>query len=104
MQKNEWKTEPVSGPPRQGRRVQPGGGLGRKAGRIALRTLACALTLAGALVITVLLSKLIGALLPILARRLGMDPAVMASPLITTVVDTVSLLVYFRIAAALLGL
>ena len=56
MQKNEWKTKPVSGPPRQGRRVQPGGGLGRKAGRIALRTLACALTLAGALVITVLLS------------------------------------------------
>lgn len=56
MQKNEWKTEPVSGPPRQGRRVQPGGGLGRKAGRIALRSLACVLTLAGALVITVLLS------------------------------------------------
>ena len=40
MQKNEWKTEPVSGPPRQGRRVQPGSGLGRKVGRIALRTLA----------------------------------------------------------------
>lgn len=56
MQKNEWKTEPVSVPPRQGRRVQPGSGLGRKAGRIALRTLACVLTLAGALVITVLLS------------------------------------------------
>ena len=71
--------------------------LDRLDGTIAL---AVALTLAA----TVLLSKLIGALLPILARRLGMDPAVMASPLITTVVDTVSLLVYFRIAAALLGL
>ena len=56
MQMNEQNIEPVSSPSRKGKRVQPGGGLGRKVGRIALRALACVLTLAGALVITVLLS------------------------------------------------
>ena len=54
------------------------------------------------LVITVLLSKLIGALLPLLAGAAGLDPAVMASPLITTIVDAASLAVYFRVACALL--
>lgn len=56
------------------------------------------------LVVTVLASKLLGCLLPIAASRAGLDPAVMASPLITTVSDAVSLLVYFRIAGALLHL
>lgn len=56
MQKNELKPEPVSSSPRRGKRVQPGSSLGRKTGRFALRALACVLTLAGALVITVLLS------------------------------------------------
>ena len=56
------------------------------------------------LVVTVLLSKLLGCLLPILASRLSLDPAVMASPLITTIADALSLLVYFAIASALLGL
>ena len=54
------------------------------------------------LVITVILSKLIGASLPLLAKKIGFDPAVMASPFITTIVDAVSLLVYFRIAVWLL--
>ena len=47
---------------------------------------------------------IIGCLLPILAKRLGFDPAVMASPFITTIVDAMSLLVYFRVASAILGL
>lgn len=55
------------------------------------------------LLVTVLVSKLLGCFLPILASRLRLDPAVMASPLITTIADAVSLMVYFRIASVLLG-
>ena len=53
--------------------------------------------------VTVLLAKLTGAVLPIAAKALKLDPAVMASPFITTVVDAVSLLVYFLFARLLLG-
>ena len=56
------------------------------------------------LAITVLVAKVIGCTLPMIAKRLGFDPAVMASPFITTAVDAVSLLVYFFIATALLNL
>ena len=52
--------------------------------------------------ITVLVAKVIGCTLPMLAKKLGFDPAVMASPFITTIVDALSLLVYFGIATALL--
>ena len=52
--------------------------------------------------LTVLAAKVIGAILPMVAKRLGMDPAVMASPFITTIVDALSLLVYFGVASALL--
>lgn len=62
------------------------------------------LTVSLTLGVTVVAAKLIGALLPILAGRLGLDPAVMASPFITTIVDAVSLLVYFLLAGALLGI
>ena len=55
------------------------------------------------LFITVIIAKLIGCTLPLLAKRLNFDPAVMASPFITTIVDAVSLLVYFQIASVLLG-
>ncbi len=51
---------------------------------------------------TVLVSKLVGGVLPILAKVTGLDPAVMASPFITTIVDAVSLLLYFAFANALL--
>ena len=51
---------------------------------------------------TVIVAKLIGCILPILAKKIGFDPAVMASPLITTIVDAVSLLIYFGIASAIL--
>ncbi len=54
------------------------------------------------LVITVIVAKLIGCTLPMIAKKLGFDPAVMASPLITTIVDAVALLVYFAVATALL--
>ena len=51
---------------------------------------------------TVFAAKLVGCSLPVLAKRLGFDPAVMASPFITTVVDAISLIIYFNIAKALL--
>ena len=52
--------------------------------------------------LTVLVAKLIGCSLPMFTKKLGFDPAVMASPFITTIVDAISLLVYFAIASALL--
>lgn len=54
------------------------------------------------LIVTVFSSKLVGAALPLLAGKVGFDPAVMASPLITTIVDAVSLLIYFQFATTLL--
>ncbi|MDD6980909.1 MAG: magnesium transporter [Clostridia bacterium] len=61
-------------------------------------TISVAWTVAATLCLTILIAKLIGCLLPILARRIGLDPAVVASPFITTIVDAISLLVYFTIA------
>ena len=52
--------------------------------------------------VTVLVAKVVGCTLPLFAKKLGFDPAVMASPFITTIVDALSLLVYFGIANALL--
>ena len=56
-----------------------------------------------ALCVTVILAKIVGCLLPIAAKAVKLDPAVMASPFITTIVDALSLLVYFLFAQALLG-
>ena len=56
------------------------------------------------LVTTVLVAKFIGSTLPILAKKIGFDPAVMASPFITTLVDATSLLIYFKMASILLGI
>ena len=61
-----------------------------------------ALVVCLALGVTVLVAKVIGCTLPMVAKKLGFDPAVMASPFITTAVDAVSLLVYFFIATTLL--
>ena len=61
-----------------------------------------AVTVSGALLVTVVLAKSIGSMLPMLAKRLKLDPALMASPLITTIVDAVSLVVYFTLAQRLL--
>ena len=54
------------------------------------------------LIVAVLMAMLVGCLLPIGAKRLGFDPAVMASPFITTIVDALSLIVYFRVASIFL--
>lgn len=54
------------------------------------------------LIVTVIVAKLVGCILPIFAKRLGLDPAVMASPIITTIVDALSLLIYIGIATALI--
>ena len=56
------------------------------------------------LLVTLVAAKFIGCVLPMLAKKVGFDPAVMASPFITTIVDAVSLVTYFQIATALLGL
>ena len=56
------------------------------------------------LVVTVIIAKIIGCSLPILAKKIGFDPAVMASPFITTIVDAISLIVYFQIATHILAL
>ena len=63
-----------------------------------------ALVVSLTLICTVLLSQLIGGLLPVAAQKVKIDPAVMASPLITTIVDTTTLLVYFNVATAILRL
>ncbi len=56
------------------------------------------------LMVTVVCAKLVGCTLPLLADKLGFDPAVMASPFITTIVDAVSLLIYFAFATRLMGI
>lgn len=56
------------------------------------------------MLLTVLLAKFIGCTLPILAKKLHLDPAVMANPFITTILDATSLLIYFRVAALMLEL
>ena len=61
-----------------------------------------ALVVALTLAVTVLMAKVVGCTLPMLADRIGFDPAVMASPFITTIVDALALMVYFNIACALL--
>ena len=61
-----------------------------------------ALVICSTLIVVVVFSKFIGCVLPLVAERIGFDPAVMASPLITTIVDAVSLIVYFTIAVAIL--
>lgn len=56
------------------------------------------------LVVTVIFAKIVGCSLPMLAKKIGFDPAVMASPFITTIVDAISLIAYFSIAKILLGI
>lgn len=56
------------------------------------------------LVVTVLAAKIVGCVLPMIAKKIGFDPAVMASPFITTIVDALSLVIYFQIATRVLGL
>ncbi len=62
------------------------------------------LTVCITLLLTVVVAKVVGCTLPMLAKKIGFDPAVMASPFITTIVDALSLLLYFRVATLLLKL
>ncbi len=66
--------------------------------------LAMGLTVCTALIVTIILSKLLGGLLPVIAEYFNQDPAVMAGPLITTIVDTITLILYFQIATFFLGI
>ena len=56
-----------------------------------------------ALLIAVIIAKIIGSILPVVAKKMGFDPAVMASPFITTIVDAIALVIYFNFAAIILG-
>ena len=62
------------------------------------------LTVSVTLLFAIVLAASVGCLLPMGAKRLGLDPAVMASPMITTIVDCAALLIYFMVAGAMLGL
>jgi magnesium transporter len=66
--------------------------------------MAVAATVCLTLIVTIFCAKLVGCTLPLIAKKLGFDPAVMASPFITTIVDAISLLVYFQFATRILGL
>jgi magnesium transporter len=63
-----------------------------------------ALVVSLTLVVTIMLAKMVGGLLPILAQLVNIDPAIMAGPLITTIVDALALIAYFNIAGTLLNL
>ncbi len=65
-------------------------------------TIAVALVVSLTLALTICIAKVVGGLLPMISEKLGFDPAVMASPLITTVVDALSLIIYFLIASSVL--
>ena len=63
-----------------------------------------AIVIAVSLMGTIIISKLVGCILPLLAKKIGLDPAIMAAPLITTLVDTCSILIYFNIATLIFHL
>ncbi|MGN9165516.1 magnesium transporter [Tissierellaceae bacterium HCP3S3_D8] len=63
-----------------------------------------ALTVSITLVATVMLAKMVGGILPLIAKKFRLDPAIMAGPLITTIVDSLALMIYFTIASILLGI
>ena len=65
-------------------------------------TITVAIVVCITMALTVLIAKIIGAVLPMCAKKIGLDPAVMASPFITTIVDALSLLIYFGVATMLL--
>lgn len=63
-----------------------------------------ALTVSSTLVVTVMTAKMLGGILPLIAKKLKIDPAIMAGPLITTMVDAISLMVYFTVASIMLNI
>ncbi len=71
---------------------------------IMYKDMALAIVISSSIIVTVITSKLIGCVLPIFAKKIHLDPAIMAAPLITTIVDLCSMIIYFRIATAVLGI
>ena len=71
---------------------------------IVYKEASLAITIAITMIIVVVLAKLLGCLLPMGAKKLKLDPAIMASPLITTIVDTCSVFIYFNIATLIMNL
>ena len=71
---------------------------------IQYKDLKISLVVALTLICTVIIAKLLGCTMPMLAKKLKLDPAIMASPLITTMVDACSVFIFFNIATAILGL
>ena len=67
-------------------------------------SLTVAAVISATMLMTVLVAKVVGCTLPVLAKRIGFDPAVMASPFITTIVDALSLVIYFKIATLVLAM
>lgn len=67
-------------------------------------TIIVALVVCMTLFVTVIVAKFVGCALPVIASKIGFDPAVMASPFITTIVDALSLIVYFNVATLFMGL
>ena len=65
-------------------------------------TVPVALTVCVTMLCTIIIAKMVGCTLPMLAKKAGLDPAVMASPFITTIVDVLSLLIYFQFASMIL--
>lgn len=66
-------------------------------------TLSVALIVSGVLLLAIMLAKLVGCMLPLIAKKCKLDPAVVASPFMTTIVDVLSLIVYCSVAIAILG-
>lgn len=71
---------------------------------IMYKDLNLAFVIGCSLIVTIMIAKLIGCILPLLAKKVHLDPAIMAAPLITTIVDTCSIVVYFMIATAVFKL
>ncbi|RQD69787.1 MAG: magnesium transporter [Tindallia sp. MSAO_Bac2] len=71
---------------------------------ISSASLSISITVSLTLALTVVMAKLFGGMLPIIAKKMKMDPAIMAGPLITTIVDAMALVVYFNIAGLILGI
>ena len=67
-------------------------------------TVTVAVVICATLIVTVFIAKVVGCTLPMFAKKIGWDPAVMASPFITTIVDALSLMIYFQIATRVLGI
>ena len=71
---------------------------------IQYKDMQLAIVLGITLIATVIVSKILGCLLPMIAKKLKLDPAIMAAPLITTLVDVCSILLYFQVATTIMGL